>query len=370
MRTRSIAGVLALLLAVAMIGAGTAFAQTPKPKAEKPPTATKPPEATKPNAAKPKAAKPKAAKPPKAEPPNAEKPPKAQKPQAEKPAATPKRPTPAQPKPAQANAPSAQPNEPAPEPRGEVTTTVSPSAQPNEPAREPRGRVTTTVSPSPTTAPSLAASRASAASPEPSGTGSASSGGDSADAIPVARGRANAAPGREPRLATDDVTEATAVPVDGQQARLVTVDSLPGYNVPLLLLTLLLAIVFTVGLGYYIRRELRGSPRTVARRRQPRASPLRARTMVHAFSGRVGCSIAAWSAGTFARISTLRAEEHAMTKKRPSQQAPRTPGAARAPMARHRASRREAAGDRAQRPRTTVADRRRPLVAGRLSRRR
>ena len=107
-------------------------------------------------------------------------------------------------------------------------------------------------------------------------------------------------------LATDDVTEATAVPVDGQQARLVTVDSLPGYNVPLLLLTLLLAIVFTVGLGYHIRRELRGSPRTAALRRQPRASPLRARTMVHAFSGRVGCSIAAWSAGISARISTLR----------------------------------------------------------------
>jgi hypothetical protein len=186
----------------------------------------------------------------------------------------------------------------------------------------------------------------------------------------VARGPANAAPGRQPRWATDDVTEATAVPVDRQQARLLTIDRLPGYNVPLLLLTLLLAIVFAVGIGYHIRRELRGSPSTAALRRQPRASPLRARTMVHAFSGRVGRSIAAWSAGIFARISTLRAGEHAMTKKKPSHQAPRTPGPARAPMARRRASSREAAGDRAQRLRTTVADRPRPLVAGRLSRRR
>jgi hypothetical protein len=185
----------------------------------------------------------------------------------------------------------------------------------------------------------------------------------------VARGPANAAPGRGPRLATDDVTEAAAVPVDGQQARQLTVDSLPGYNVPLLLLTLLLAIVFTVGLGYHIRRELRVSLGTAARRRQPRASPLRARTMVHAFRGRVGWSIAAWSAGIFARISTLRAGEHAMTKKKPSYQAPRTPGAACAPMARHRASSRQAAGDRPRRLRTTVADRPRPLVPGRLSRR-
>jgi hypothetical protein len=177
-------------------------------------------------------------------------------------------------------------------------------------------------------------------------------------------------------LATDYVTEAAAVPVDGQQGRLLPVDSLSGYKVPLLLLTLLLALVsmvntlllvigVRVGLGYPVRRELRGSPSTAALRRQLRASPLRARTMVHGFSGRVGGSIAAWSPGIFARISTLRGE-HAMTKK----QAPRTPGAARAPMARHRASSREAAGDRAQRLRTTVTDRPRPLVAGRLSRRR
>jgi hypothetical protein len=170
-------------------------------------------------------------------------------------------------------------------------------------------------------------------------------------------------------LATDDVTDAAAVPVDG----LLTVDTLPGYNVPLLLLmlvlavvfivnTLLLAIVVPVGLGYPIRRELRGSPSTAALRRQRRASPLRARTTVYAFSGRVGRSIAAWSPGIFARISTLRGER-ATTKKKP-------PGAARAPMARHRASSRESAGDRARRLRTTVADRARPLVAGRLSRRR
>jgi hypothetical protein len=314
MRTRSIAGVLALLLAVAVIGAGTAFAQTPvvpettdappaveKPKAEKPtaeePTAEKPkaekPTAEKPTAKKPTAEKPKAEKPtaeePTAEEPTAEKPkaekPTAEKPTAEKPTATPKRPTLAQPKPAQANAPSAQPNEPAPEPRGEVTTTLSPS---------------------PTTAPSLAASRASAASPEPSGTGSASSGGDSADAIPVANGPVNAAPRREPRLATDDVTEAAAVRVDRQQARLLPIESPPGYNVPLLLLTLLLAIVFAVGLAYHIRRELRGTPRSAARRRQLLARALRARPMVHAFSGSVRRSIAAWSAGISARISTLR----------------------------------------------------------------
>ena len=324
MRTRSMVGLLALVVAVAVIGAGTAFAQTPvvpaptsapptddkskpeKPKVEEPkveePKVEQPkvevpkvevpkaeePKAEKPTAEKPKVQEPKPEKPtvqePKPEKPTAEEPtaekPKGEKLEAVKPTATPKRPRPAQPKRAHADAPSARPNQPAPEPQIEVPTTASPR---------------------PTAAPYLAASGAGAASPHPLGTDSASSGGDSADAVPVASGPATVVPRREPRVASDDVT-AAAASIAREQARLLTLDSLPGYNVALLLLALLLAIVFAVGLGYHIRRDLRGPPRTAALR--PRAS--RRRPKVHAFSARVRCSIAAWSAGIAARISTAR----------------------------------------------------------------
>jgi hypothetical protein len=377
MRTRSMVGVLALVSAVVVIGPGTAFAQTPvvpapavapssadKPKADKP-TAEKPkvdkPTAEKPKAEKPKADKPKAEKPkpdkpkpdkPKADKPKPDKPkpdkPKPDKPTAEQPTVTPKGPKSAQPQPAQANAPSAQPNEPAPEAHVEVTTTVSPR---------------------PKTAASLAASGASAASPEPLGTDSASSGGDSADAIPVASEPAAVVPRREPRVANDDVTAAAAVPVDRQQPRLQTLESLPGYNVQLLLPTLLLTIVFAVGLGYHIRRELRGSPITAALRRQPSARALRRRPKVHAFQRK--SPLLDWRlVRGYLRAHLNIAREHAMTREKAFAHGfldlrsySRAKGA-------HLASRPEAAYDRARRFRTTVGDRLRTLVAGRPSRRR
>jgi hypothetical protein len=199
-------------------------------------------------------------------------------------------------------------------------------------------------------------------------TGSASSGGGSADAIPVARGPANAAPGREHRLVTDDVTKAAAVPVERQQAQVMTIDGLPRYNLPLLLLALLLAMVFAVVLGYEIRRDLRGSPSTAALRRRVPARALRAGTTVHAFSGSVRCSIAAWSAGFSARISPLRGSSRRTIRSvRTGLHGPALLLARRwgAQSSEWRSGMR-----RAQRLRTTVTDRLRPLVAGRLRRRR
>jgi hypothetical protein len=401
MRTRSMGGVLALVSAVAVIGAGTAFAQTPvvpatavapssadkpnadEPKADKPkaeePKADKPkaeepkpdkPKAEEPKADKPKAEEPKADKPkpdkpkpdkpkpdkpkpdkPKAEEPKPEEPkaeePKAEQPTAEQPTVTPNVPKSAQPQPAQANAPSAQPNEPAPEAHVEVTMTVSPSSR---------------------TVASLAASGASAASPEPLGTDSASSGGDSADAIPVAGGPAAVVPRREPRVANDDVTAAAAVPVNRQQPRLQTLDSRPGYNVQLLLPTLLLAIVFAVGLGYHIRRELRGSPSTAALRRHPSARALQRRPKVHAFQRKR--PLLDWLVVRgYLRAHLNIAREYALTTEKAFAHGfldlrsySRAKGA-------HLASRPEATYDRARRFRTTVGDRLRTLVAERPSRR-
>ena len=208
MRTRSIAGVLTLVLAVAVIGAGTAFAQTPKPKAEKPPTAAKPPNPAKP----PTATKPKPATPPKAT-----KPPKPAKP-----AATPNRPTLAQPKPAQANAPSAQPDEPArsrgedtrpfrrapagracTEPRGEVTTTVPRAPRPLRPSPPPAP-----VPPAPTIGNGLGQQRRRSRRRHPHGPRTSQC---------CARTRAS--------FGDNNVSEAT-VPVDRPQARLPTIDSL------------------------------------------------------------------------------------------------------------------------------------------------
>jgi hypothetical protein len=305
MRARSMVGLLAFVLAVALIGAGTAVAQTPvvpattsappeaeKPKPEKPkveePKVEEPkveePKAEEPKPEEPKAEEPKAEEPkaeePKVEEPKADKPkpekPTVQEPKAEEPVATPKRPRPAEPKRSQANTPRAQPNEPAPEPQVEVATTVSPT---------------------PTAAPSFAASGATTASPQPLETDSA--GRD-------ANRPATVVPIRGSRLASDEVTEAAVVPIDRQSGRVLALDSLPRYNVAPLLLTVFLAVVFAIGLGYHIRRDLRGSPSTAPLRRQPPARALRRRPTVHPFSERVRSSIADWSAGISAGISTAR----------------------------------------------------------------
>jgi hypothetical protein len=290
MRARSMVGLLAFVLAVALIGAGTAVAQTPVVPAttSAPPEAEKPkpeePKVEEPKVEEPKVEEPKAEEPkaeePKAEEPKADKPkpekPTVQEPKAEEPMATPKRPRPAEPKRSQANTPRAQPNEPAPEPQVEVATTVSPT---------------------PTAAPSFAASGATTASPQPLETDSA--GRD-------ANRPATVVPIRGSRLASDEVTEAAVVPIDRQSGRVLALDSLPRYNVAPLLLTVFLAVVFAIGLGYHIRRDLRGSPSTAPLRRQPPARALRRRPTVHPFSERVRSSIADWSAGISAGISTAR----------------------------------------------------------------
>jgi hypothetical protein len=318
-----------------------------QPKPEEPKVEQPKPEKPKPEQPKPEQPKPEQ---PKAEEPEAQKP-KPQTPNTEQhttaqASPAPTRPRPARPKRGQANAPSAQPNEHAPEPQ--VATTVSPRAK---------------------TVPSLAASGARTASPDPLGTDSAGSGGDSADARPVAPRPTAGAPRREPRVASDGVPAAAAIRVDRQPARVLAVESLPGYNVPLLLLTLLLAIAFASGLGYYVGHEFGGPPSIAARRRKPLARALRRPPQVQALSGRVRRSIAAWSAPKSARISTIM-REYAMTKEKAFAQGfvdlrsySRANGA-------HLASSREAAYDLVRRFRTKVGHRLRPIVRRRPGRRR
>jgi hypothetical protein len=382
MRTRSMIGVLALVLAVAVIGAGTAFGQTPvvpeptvaaqpgdKPKADKPkaeePKAEEP-KAEEPKAEEPKAEKPKAEK-PKAEEPKAEEP-KAEKPKAEKPKPTPERPKPAQPtterpKPAQPTPQTPKPAQPS------SAQANAPSGQPNEPAPEPQLETTTTVSPRPKTAPTLAASGSSPTSPEPLGTDSASSGGDSADAIPVASRPAAVVPRRERRLAKDDVTAAAATSVDRQQPRHLTLDAPVGYNVPLLLLALLLAIAFAAGLGYHIRRELRGPPITAALRRRPPPRALRRSAKVQAFQRKSPLLDRRLVRG-YLRARLDIAREHAMIKEKAFAQGVMDLRSFSHAKGAHLASIGEAGYGRAQRFRTTVSDRLRPLVAGGFGRRR
>jgi hypothetical protein len=227
----------------------------------------------------------------------------------------------------------------------------------------------TNASPRTKTVPFLAAARSTATSPEPLAANSSSSGGDSADAAPVASGPAAVVPRRESRLAKDDVAAAPATPVDRQQPRLMTLDGPAGYNVPLLLLTLLLAIVFAAGLGYRIRRELRGSPITEALRRRPPPRASRRRPNVQTLqSKRPLPDRRLIRASTHAHLDIAR--KHAMTKEkafaRGLMELRSYAHATRAPLA----SIGETAYDRARRFRTTVSDRLRPLVAGGSGRRR
>src|SRR5215218_2777855 len=316
--SKSTIGVVALMLAVAVLGAGTAFAQTPvvpattvagqpddqtkldpkdgedQPKAQTPeaeaPKAQTPeaeaPKADKPKAEKPNAEAPKPEKPkteaPKAEKPNAKAPkpekPKTEAPKAEKPdPEAPKADKPGKPRGDKPNPGKSKPAEPKP-------TTESPnpaqpkralagakSAQPNEPGLEPQVDVAKPVSPRPKAAPFVAASPvttrsraaernrtaarrpASAASREWSGTNSARSGGDSADATPVASGPAAVAPIRAPHLASARDVAGAAASLDRQQPRGL-LGGPPRYN---LLIPLLLAILYAAGVAYLIRREVR-----------------------------------------------------------------------------------------------------------------
>jgi len=291
--------VVALMLTAAVIGAGTAFAQTsvvpattiaeqpddqskvdPKdgeaPKAEKPEVAA--PKAEKPEVAAPKAEKPKVAAPkaqkPEVAAPKAEKPevaaPKAEKlgkPREEKPAPesrkpaqpTPAQPTPAQPKAepkrAQAGAPSVQTTAPGPEPPGDVAKPVSPRPKlAVSVAASGIGQVTTSRGPAGKQNRTAARRRANAARPEQSATSSASSGGESADAASAASGPAAVGPTRAPRVASNGVAAEAGAPLDALRPRESILGAAPGYNV---VTPLLLAIVYAAGVGYLLRRELR-----------------------------------------------------------------------------------------------------------------
>jgi hypothetical protein len=323
-------GVVALMLAVAAIGAGTAFAQTTvvsattiaaqpdgqsnvdprggedKPKAEKP--SVEAPKAEKPSVEAPKTEKPSVEAPktekPSVEAPKTEKPkpekskPAPAKPTAESPMPTPGTPMPtpespkstpespnpaqpkaAQPKRAQAGAPSAQPNEPVPEPQVDVAKPVSPrhKAAASVPASGVR-QFTTTRDPAANQNRKAARRRASAASPERSGTSFATSGGDSADANPAASGPPAVTPRRAPRLASDGVAEGAAASLDRQQPRVLIAGGPPGYNV---LTPLLLAILFAAGVGYLVGREVRRARGLGARRPATRHRGARPRPAAH-----------------------------------------------------------------------------------------
>jgi hypothetical protein len=286
--------VVALMLTAAVIGAGTAFAQTsvvpattiaeqpddqskvdPKdgeaPKAEKPEVAA--PKAEKPEVAAPKAEKPKVAAPkaqkPEVAAPKAEKPevaaPKAEKlgkPREEKPAPEsrkPAQPTPAQPKAepkrAQAGAPSVQTTAPGPEPPGDVAKPVSPRPKlAVSVAASGIGQVTTSRGPAGKQNRTAARRRANAARPEQSATSSASSGGESADAASAASGPAAVGPTRAPRVASNGVAAEAGAPLDALRPRESILGAAPGYNV---VTPLLLAIMYAAGVGYLLRRELR-----------------------------------------------------------------------------------------------------------------
>jgi hypothetical protein len=305
-RSRSIVGVVALMLAVAAIGAGPAFAQTPvvpstivaaqpddpakietkagddepkveqsgnpgdvKPKAEEPkpekPKAEEPkpekPKAEEPKPEKPKAEEPKPEK-PKPETPKAEKPkpetPKAEKPKAEKP----KNDT------AQAGAPSAKPNAPgAPrntlEPQLNVAKAVSPRPRPAPSAATASGgRRVTTRQPAAKEGREAAHPPAAARAGTLEATGPARMGRDVADATPATSGSiavTATATRRQtfaPRRASDGVTAVAAASLDRRQPPVPILEaSEPRYDV-----ALMLAVVFGAAVGFLFGRKVRRQP--------------------------------------------------------------------------------------------------------------
>jgi len=283
MKSMGVVWVVAVMLAVA-IGAGTAFAQAPivpattvagqpddqskadakdgedKPKVEK---------SGKPTDDKAKPEKPQPA-PPKPAKPQPEMPKQAQPKQAQ-PKPTPQ-PKPAQPKSAEAGAPSAQPNEPGPEPQVDAAKSASPRPKPAPRVAAPRiGHGTTGGRPAPKESRKAARRPAGAASPERSGTEPAGSGRDSADATSATSHPVAATPILAPRLASAGAAEASAS-LDRQQPRVLILDARqPGFDA-----TLLLAIVLTAGVAFLFGREVRRRPAAGSRRsrRAPRSTRL------------------------------------------------------------------------------------------------
>jgi hypothetical protein len=300
MRSRGVVWVVAVVLAVT-IGAGAAFAQAPvvpattvaahsgdqpkvdpkdgedKPKVDKPNVEVPDVEAPKleksdveapkleesgkathdkANSEKPKPAPPKPKPTPQPETPTEAQP----KPAKPKPA----KPKPTQPNSAQAGAPSAQPNEPGPQPQVDAAKSASPrpKAAPRVAASRirhgtPRGR------PEPNESRKAARRPAEAPSPERSATDRAGSGRASADATSPTGHPLAATPILAPRLASDGAAAASSS-LDSQQPRVLILDARQsGYNA-----TLLLAVVLTAGVAFLFGREVR---------RRPAAESLRAR---------------------------------------------------------------------------------------------
>jgi hypothetical protein len=307
MRSRGGVWVVAVMLAVT-IGAGTAFAQAPvvpattvaarsddqskvdpkdgedKPRVDKPNVeapdveapkveksdveAPKLEESGKATDDKAKPEKPKPAPPkPKPQPET----PKQAQPKPAKPKPTPQ-PKPAQPKSAQAGAPSAQPNEPGPEPPLDAAKSVwpTPKAAPRVVASRIR-HGTTRGRPAPKESRKATRGPAGAPSPERSATEPAGSGRDSADATSATGHPLAATPILAPRLASDGAAAASAS-LDSQQPRVLILDARQsGYNA-----TLLLAIVLTAGVAFLFGREVRRRPAAESQRlrRVPRSTRL------------------------------------------------------------------------------------------------
>jgi hypothetical protein len=273
-RWRSIVGVAASTLAVAMLGIGSAAAQTPvteeqtkaekqpaaeppkpveEPKADKPAKPVEEPKADKPAkpVEEPKAEKPKAAKP--AEEPKPAKP--AEEPKPAKPAEEPKadKPEPAQPKPAkpkpaqpepvhaEAGAPTAQAPAPAAAPRQRAATTTSHKSRVRHVTDKPAGKQRQRAASHPRGAAGVERS-------DPPATRRA------VDAVPTPRTRPTHSPKQESPRAT-----VVAASVDRRQPRALPLDSSrTGYD-----LAQLLAIVATASIAYllgrHVRRDLRGT---------------------------------------------------------------------------------------------------------------
>ena len=292
MRSRGVVWVVAVMLAVT-IGAGTAFAQAPvvtattvaadsgdqpnvdpmdgedKPKVDKPNVAVPAVEAPKLEKSdveepklkkagkpkddqakpeKPQSAPPKPKPTPQSETPKPAKPkpaePKPAKPKPAKP--KPAKPEPAKPESAQAGTPSAQPNEPGPQPQVGAANSASP--RPKAAPRVAASRIrhaTTRERPTPKESPKAAPRPVQAATPERSATDLAGSGRDSADATSATSHPLAPTPILAARLASDD-TAAASPSLDRQQPRVLILDApQSGYNA-----TLLIAVVLTAGVAF------------------------------------------------------------------------------------------------------------------------
>ena len=285
---------LILVLAVTVLGTGTAFAQTPPATTDAAPDesagdgtttgeAPEPAEAPKPAPPEPVYKPPKVEKPADVEtPPKPEKPPKLETPpKAEAPPTTeaPK-PTPpgVRPKLKAATEAKPQPTQAGPKlgwsgrrpHRSTRAESDERGGPPSDREFERRSDVGHIVSP----ATKRVLSTAGGATLEPTLTGAARSGSDRGDATSSAGQGAVSAPGRAIRLADQHFT-APPVPADRREAAVVTLTAPAGYDVTLLLIGFLLGGLYAAGLRAALAAGIwRRGPPLPWRRRQPRTAAL------------------------------------------------------------------------------------------------